>query len=269
MTDHSPKALPMPSTAPLSPIRLELLQNALASVTDEMFAALTRTAFSGNIKERQTIDPALHAVGQFGTEWDPGTDPSLNANTFPVEDERIPAIAFFKLEMLHGNSASWTSHTCPSSSRRRTRPAITSSSAAQRRCSTSKSSGSRLAACSLIPDWSSASAPNHSRRSGGLSSSTGGQHSSYGGNKPPGSTAGLASPLSDWEDPNRRRPRPPRTGSGRQRQTDVAAPPLAAPTDMVGAHPAPAYTGTAVCTAHTDALGQHVSSSTLFPYENI
>lgn len=59
MTDHSPKALPMPSTAPLSPIRLELLQNALASVTDEMFAALTRTAFSGNIKERQDHSTAI------------------------------------------------------------------------------------------------------------------------------------------------------------------------------------------------------------------
>ena len=59
-----------------------------------------QTDDEGNIKERQTIDPALHAVGQFGTEWDPGTDPSLNANTFPVEDERIPTIDFFKLEML-------------------------------------------------------------------------------------------------------------------------------------------------------------------------
>jgi len=47
-----------PSVA-LSPIRLQLLQNALASVTDEMFAALTRTAFSGNIKERRDHSTAI------------------------------------------------------------------------------------------------------------------------------------------------------------------------------------------------------------------
>ncbi|MEI4472345.1 hydantoinase B/oxoprolinase family protein [Frigidibacter sp. MR17.24] len=46
-------------TLTLSPIRLQLLQNALASVTDEMFAALTRTAFSGNIKERRDHSTAI------------------------------------------------------------------------------------------------------------------------------------------------------------------------------------------------------------------
>lgn len=43
----------------LSPIRLQLLQNAFVSVTDEMFAALTRTAFSGNIKERRDHSTAI------------------------------------------------------------------------------------------------------------------------------------------------------------------------------------------------------------------
>jgi N-methylhydantoinase B len=45
--------------AQFSPIRLQLLQNALASITDEMFAALTRTALSGNIKERRDHSTAI------------------------------------------------------------------------------------------------------------------------------------------------------------------------------------------------------------------
>ncbi|WP_158243188.1 hydantoinase B/oxoprolinase family protein [Acidimangrovimonas sediminis] len=45
--------------AALSPIRLQLLQNALTSITDEMFSALTRTAFSGNIKERRDHSTAI------------------------------------------------------------------------------------------------------------------------------------------------------------------------------------------------------------------
>lgn len=48
-----------PGQEALSPIRLQLLQNALASVTDEMFAALTRTAFSSNIKERRDHSTAI------------------------------------------------------------------------------------------------------------------------------------------------------------------------------------------------------------------
>ena len=39
-------------TPELDPITLEILANALRSVTDEAFAALMRSAYSTNIKER-------------------------------------------------------------------------------------------------------------------------------------------------------------------------------------------------------------------------
>lgn len=43
----------------LDPIALEVLHNGLKSITDEMFTALMRTAFSGNIKERRDHSTAI------------------------------------------------------------------------------------------------------------------------------------------------------------------------------------------------------------------
>ena len=82
----------------LSPCRRGLL--VVPAVLSARGCVDTQTDDKGNIKERQTIDPALHPVGTFGTAWDPGTDPSLNANTHPHHDERIPRLKFFTLEML-------------------------------------------------------------------------------------------------------------------------------------------------------------------------
>ncbi len=43
----------------LDPITLEVLHNGLKSITDEMFVALMRSAFSGNIKERRDHSTAI------------------------------------------------------------------------------------------------------------------------------------------------------------------------------------------------------------------
>lgn len=48
----------MPSKE-LDPIRLEILWNGLRSITDEMFVALTRSAYSTNIKERRDHSTAI------------------------------------------------------------------------------------------------------------------------------------------------------------------------------------------------------------------
>ena len=44
---------------PMDPITLEVLSNALRSITDETFIALMRSAFSGNIKERRDHSTAI------------------------------------------------------------------------------------------------------------------------------------------------------------------------------------------------------------------
>ena len=49
----------MTSTAALDPISIEIIQNALASVVDESFVALMKSAYSQNIKERRDHSTAL------------------------------------------------------------------------------------------------------------------------------------------------------------------------------------------------------------------
>ncbi|MCX7236980.1 hydantoinase B/oxoprolinase family protein, partial [Polynucleobacter sp.] len=49
----------MTSTAALDPISIEITQNALASVVDESFVALMKSAYSQNIKERRDHSTAL------------------------------------------------------------------------------------------------------------------------------------------------------------------------------------------------------------------
>ncbi|MEE8445604.1 MAG: hydantoinase B/oxoprolinase family protein, partial [Alphaproteobacteria bacterium] len=52
------------SAAPkLDPIGLEILSNALRSVTDESFVALMKSAYSTNIKERHDHSTAIVAPG--------------------------------------------------------------------------------------------------------------------------------------------------------------------------------------------------------------
>ncbi len=48
-----------PDTVPLDPITLEILQNSLRSITDETYIALTKAAYSTNIKERRDHSTAL------------------------------------------------------------------------------------------------------------------------------------------------------------------------------------------------------------------
>ena len=43
----------------LTPIEIELLRNALASITDEMYVALMKSAYSTNIKERRDLSAAI------------------------------------------------------------------------------------------------------------------------------------------------------------------------------------------------------------------
>ncbi|QGZ66094.1 hydantoinase B/oxoprolinase family protein [Paraburkholderia acidisoli] len=48
-----------PAASVMDPITLEVLSNALRSITDEIFIALMRSAFSGNIKERRDHSTAI------------------------------------------------------------------------------------------------------------------------------------------------------------------------------------------------------------------
>ena len=53
-----------PSLGSLDPIGLEILFNSLRSVADEMFAALMRSAYSTNIKERHDHSTAFYIDSQ-------------------------------------------------------------------------------------------------------------------------------------------------------------------------------------------------------------
>lgn len=56
---HSLKTLPGPSKVKLSPVVVEVIGSALASIVDEMGETLVRSSFSTNIKERRDCSTAL------------------------------------------------------------------------------------------------------------------------------------------------------------------------------------------------------------------
>ena len=51
----------------LTPIQIELLRNAMASVADEMYIALMKSAYSTNIKERRDHSTAIFDSSGLGT----------------------------------------------------------------------------------------------------------------------------------------------------------------------------------------------------------
>lgn len=58
----------------IDPIRLEVMRNALYSVTDEMVAALVRTAYSTNIKDRRDCSCAVYTpAGEVAAQSEVGT----------------------------------------------------------------------------------------------------------------------------------------------------------------------------------------------------
>ena len=84
-------------TPDLDPITLEILANALRSVTDETFAALMRSAYSTNIKERHDHSTTImDARGKLIALHRAGGTPQKLAGADPVkknEGVRLDVIA--------------------------------------------------------------------------------------------------------------------------------------------------------------------------------
>ena len=66
----------------IDPISLEVMRNGLMSVSDEMSAALVRTAYSTNIKDRRDCSCAIYlSDGQVVAQSEIGTPLHLGVST--------------------------------------------------------------------------------------------------------------------------------------------------------------------------------------------
>jgi len=82
----------------LDPVELQVISGALKAACDEMGAALVRSAYSANIKERRDCSTAL---------FDPGGEMVMQAEHIPVHLGAMPAAVAAVLDENHEDGVSW------------------------------------------------------------------------------------------------------------------------------------------------------------------
>jgi N-methylhydantoinase B len=82
----------------LDPVELQVIAGALKAACDEMGAALVRSAYSANIKERRDCSTAL---------FDPGGEMVMQAEHIPVHLGAMPAAVAAVLGEQHRDGVSW------------------------------------------------------------------------------------------------------------------------------------------------------------------